>query len=293
MDLTYFIQNKNDLEPALKSGIYCVQQKHLPTQFQAFRCGLAGRPKDSATSVTTNEGNFQARFAMYLSAGWLPTDGIVHAVLTVPRRAQLGFAERVMPEQVEGDNREPYQLLHMGKSLVAVREQQYHQLLVRYGMERLGMPGTEESRRRGEFFRGPLSTVLRSLKEIGTGDLWTFKSNTSYEKVELRRRGIKPIEPEQVALRQSPRLYGVSPLLAQLLTEGDQVTTQAVAKLKDVVVVHPTPAIRKSPQLANEEPITIAMTPAQLARQKRRDKTTNAALAQIAQIRRSPRLAAL
>ena len=106
MDLTHFIQNRGAIEPALKAGIYCVQQKHLPTQFQSFRCGLAGRPKDSATSVTTNEGSFQARFAMYLSAGWLPTDGVVHAVLTVPRRAQLGFAERVMPQKEEGDNRD-------------------------------------------------------------------------------------------------------------------------------------------------------------------------------------------
>ena len=123
MDFTYFIQHKNEIEPALKAGLYCVMQSHIPESMQAFRCGLAGKPVDSATQFKSAEGNFSSRFATYLNY-WLPTNAKVYAVLTVPRRTQLGFAERVMPERVEGDNREDYQLLHLATSLIQVRERQ-------------------------------------------------------------------------------------------------------------------------------------------------------------------------
>ena len=114
MDFTYFIQNKDKIEVAEKGGLYAVMQSHIPKQLQAFRCGLAGKPVDSATQFKTAQGSFSSRFAQYLNY-WMPTDAKVHAVLTVPRRSIMGFAERVMPAIIEGDNREPFQLLHLGK----------------------------------------------------------------------------------------------------------------------------------------------------------------------------------
>ena len=48
MDFTHFIANQETIEPALKSGLYIVQQSHLPLNLQAFRCGLAGKPSDAA-----------------------------------------------------------------------------------------------------------------------------------------------------------------------------------------------------------------------------------------------------
>ena len=44
--------------------------------------------------------------------------------------------------------------LHMGQTLIQIREKQFHHLLVKYGMRRLGLPGTIESRKRSEFFTG-------------------------------------------------------------------------------------------------------------------------------------------
>ena len=174
MDFTYFIQNKEKIEAAQKPGLYCIMQSHIPKHLQAYRCGLSGKPVDSATQFKSAEGNFASRFAQYLNY-FMPTDAKVFACLTVPRRSIQGFAQRVMPQSIEGDNREPYQLLHLGQTLIQIREKQYHQLLVKYGMNRLGMPGTEESRKRGEFFRGPLETCIKALKEIGTGDLYMVR----------------------------------------------------------------------------------------------------------------------
>ena len=48
MDFTHFIAHQDEIEPALKSGLYIVQQSHLPLNLQAFRCGLAGKPSDAA-----------------------------------------------------------------------------------------------------------------------------------------------------------------------------------------------------------------------------------------------------
>ena len=180
MDFTFFIQNKDRIECGEKPGLYCVMQSHIPKEYQAYRCGLAGRNVDSATQFQTKQGNFASRFAIYLSAGFLPTNAKVFACLTVPRRQIQGFAERVMPERQEGDNREEYARMHMGGTLIQIREKQYHSNLVRLGMTRLGMPGTEESRKRSEFFRGPLELAVRALKEIGTGDLYLFQNNDIY-----------------------------------------------------------------------------------------------------------------
>ena len=145
-------------------------QSNVTPRLQAFRCGLAGKPVDSAAQFKSAEGSFKSRFSQYLNY-WRPERNAakVHAVLTVPRRSIMGFAERVMPAIIEGDNLEPFQLLHLGKTLIEIRERQYHQLLVKYGMNRLGMPGTEESRKRGEFFRGPLETCIKALKENRDG----------------------------------------------------------------------------------------------------------------------------
>ena len=98
MDLTYFIQNKERIEVAEKVGLYCASQSHIPPQFQAFRCGLAGRNAgDADLMFRSAEGNFARRMATYLSAGWLPTDGKIWAALTVPRRKITGFSERWRP----------------------------------------------------------------------------------------------------------------------------------------------------------------------------------------------------
>ena len=250
MDFTYFIQNKEKIEAAQKAGLYAVMQSHIPKHLQAYRCGLAGKPVDSATKFKSAEGNFASRFATYLNY-YMPTDAKVFACLTVPRRSIQGFAQRVMPEQQEGDNREPYQLLHLGQSLIQIREKQYHQLLVKFGMNRLGLPGTEESRKRGEFFRGPLDTVIKALKGIGTGDLYLFESNdiSKIKKIELRKRGVSII-PDQVELRSSPRFSAAEDLIEQMMTDAP--TQRAMAKLsqiRPVTTPETNTTIRRSPRL--------------------------------------------
>ena len=68
------------------------------------------------------------------------------------------------------------------------------------------MPGTEESRKRSEFFRGSLDLVIKALKQIGTGDLYLFQNNdiNKIEKITLKKRGVT-LTPDQVELRTSPR----------------------------------------------------------------------------------------
>ena len=286
MDFTYFIQNKEKIEVAEKAGLYAIMQSHIPKNLQAFRCGLAGKPVDSATQFKSAEGNFSSRFAQYLNY-WMPTDAKVYACLTVPRRSIMGFAQRVMPEQQEGDNREPYQLLHMGKTLIEIREKQYHQLLVKYGMNRLGMPGTEESRKRGEFFRGPLETCIKALKEIGTGNLYLFESNdiSKIKKIELRKRGVN-ITPDQVALRSSPRFSAAEDLIEQMMTDAP--TQRAMAKLADIrPVTTPETTTRRSPRL---EGLDIIIDGTELDALRKNPKRAVATVQQLARIRRSPRL---
>jgi hypothetical protein len=86
MDLTFFIQHKEEIEVALKSGLYLIQQSHLPEKHQAFRCGLAGKPADFATrAFQSQQSSFSSRFANYLNY-WLPTDAKVYGTTCDPRR---------------------------------------------------------------------------------------------------------------------------------------------------------------------------------------------------------------
>ena len=81
-DLIKFITNKDLFEAAGKPGLYAIMQNNLPPGRQWLRCGLAGKPRDSATDVTVKEGNFASRFSTYIGY-WLPTSGKVFACLTV------------------------------------------------------------------------------------------------------------------------------------------------------------------------------------------------------------------
>ena len=68
MDFIDFIENKNGrLEMTEKAGLYCVMQSNIPKHLQAYRCGLAGKPVDSATKFKSGEGSFKSRFAQYLN----------------------------------------------------------------------------------------------------------------------------------------------------------------------------------------------------------------------------------
>ena len=283
MDFTYFIQNKQKIEVAEKPGLYCVMQSHLPKDKQAYRCGLAGKPVDSATQFKSAEGNFSSRLATYLNY-YLTTDAKIYACLTVPRKSVLGFAERVMPERQEGDNREEYARMHMGQTLIQIREKQYHQNLVRLGMQRLGMPGTEESRKRSEFFRGPLDTCIKALKEIGTGDLFLFQNNNinQIQKISLKKRGVT-ISPNQVELRTSPRFSASEELIKQMMK--DTPTQRAVAKLAALKTVTTPQTTRKSPRL-----LEVVMDGGQLDSLRRDRKRATATFQKIAQVRKSPRL---
>ena len=286
MDFIDFINNQDGrLEMTEKAGLYCVMQSNIPKHLSAFRCGLAGRPIDSATQFKSTEGSFKSRFLQYLNY-WRPERNAakVFAVLTVPRKTIMGFAERVMPEQQEGDNREPYQLLHLGKTLIEIRERQYHQLLVKYGMKRLGMSGTQETRKRGEFFRGSLETCIRALKGIGTGDLYLFKDNNEVEKITLKKRGVT-INPDQVALRSSPRFSAAEDLIEQMMT--DTPTQRAMAKLSQIRLSTPETNIRRSPRL---ERLEIVMDGSELDALRKQPRRAVATVQQLARIRRSPRL---
>lgn len=228
MDFTHFIANKDSIEPALKSGLYIIQQSHLPEKYQAKRCGLAGRPADFATrAFQSQQSNFASRFATYLNY-WLPTDAKVYACLTVPRRTTAGFSDRILTERVEGDNREDYAREY--RTLIEVREKQFHNLLKSYGMERLGLPGVIEERKRSEFFRGPLATAKRALKAIGVGEYFEFPSNNiaDIRKITLTRGD--DIQTQAVKLRESPRLVADRETVEKL-AQNDEATVRAVEKV--------------------------------------------------------------
>ena len=79
MEFTHFIANQESIEPALKLGLYIVQQSQLPKDVQAFRCGLAGKPSDAAQQAFQGkQSSFASRFATYLNY-WLPTNAKVFA----------------------------------------------------------------------------------------------------------------------------------------------------------------------------------------------------------------------
>ena len=189
-----------------------------------------------------------------------------------------------MPEKMEGDNREEYQRLHMGSTLIQIREKQYHQNLVRLGMQRLGMPGTEESRKRSEFFRGSLDLVIKALKQIGTGDLYLFQNNdiNKIEKITLKKRGVT-LTPDQVELRTSPRFTAAEEVINQMMT--DTPTQRAVSRLAQLTP-QTTPQ-RKSPRI---EGLEVVMDGDQLDSLRKNRKRAAAIFQQIAQVRKSPRL---
>lgn len=281
MDFTYFIQYKRFIEPAEKSGLYIVSQSHLPGQFQAFRCGLAGKPVDSATQFKSEPGNFASRFAKYLNY-WLPTDGKVHAILTVPRQSSLtGFTTKVMPQRQPGDNRPDYAIAQGAKTLIEIREKQFHQLLIRYGMMRLGMPGTLDANKRSEFFKGSLSTAIRALKSVGVGDLYTFGGNNTLQITKQTLKRGDEIDTSQVALRTSPRLI-VSSKIADALQAGDGPTSRAIQRLGQI-----------TPTASAAQPL-IFQASTNTVNQASRDRRVTRAMSRLQQVRRrSPRLAAI
>ena len=285
MDFTHFIAHQDEIEPALKSGLYIVQQSHLPLNLQAFRSGLAGKPSDAAQrAFQGKQSSFSSRFATYLNY-WLPTNAKVFACLTVPRRIRAGFSDRVLNEREEGDNREDYAREY--QTLIQVREAQFHSLLLRYGMQRMGLPGTEEERKRSEFFKGSLVQAKRALKAIGRGDFFEFDSNdiTKMRKQTLTRGD--EIETTQVKLRESPRLVANRETV-ELLAQNDPPTVQAIDKVSQ--------AVRKSPRLStpgNSTPLTVTLREDDLERLRNGDEMVARAITRlrdIQQVRRSGRL---
>ena len=290
MDFTHFIENKDhpDLSIALKSGLYIVQQSHLPKQYQAFRCGLVAKPSYSEYAAQRafqgKQSSFSSRFATYLNY-WLPTNAKVFACLTVPRRIRAGFSDRVLNEREEGDNREDYAREY--QTLIQVREAQFHSLLLRYGMQRMGLPGTEEERKRSEFFKGSLVQAKRALKAIGRGDFFEFDSNdiSKIRKQTLTRSD--EIETTQVKLRESPRLVANKETV-ELLAQNDPPTVQAIEKVSQ--------AVRKSPRLntsGSSTPLTVTLREDDLERLRNGDQTVARAITRlrdIQQVRRSGRL---
>lgn len=238
MDLTFFIKNKSQIEVAEKRGLYLVMQSHVPVQFQAYRAGLAGRDVDDPAYRST-EGNFAARFAGYLSSGWLPTDGKVFACLTVKR------GRVVEPKSTK----EGYRRMDDARLLIAVLEQRYHAKLVALGAKRLGMPGTAENRIKGEFFKVPFQNALKALKSIGQGDFYRFYNNniSSITKQTLSRE--EEDETEQIPRRESPRLL-VNNETANAIQNGDKGLARSMEKVGGMTV-------RKSPRLA-KKPIVFA-----------------------------------
>ena len=107
-------------------------------------------------------------------------------------------------------------------------------------MQRLGLPGTEEERKRSEFFKGSLVQAKRALKAIGRGDFFEFDSNdiSKIRKQTLTRSD--EIETTQVKLRESPRLVANKETV-ELLAQNDPPTVQAIDKVSQ--------AVRKSPRL--------------------------------------------
>ena len=285
MDFTHFIANQDRIEPALKSGLYIVAQSHLPLNNQAFRCGLAGKPSDAAQrAFQGKQSSFSSRFATYLNY-WLPTNAKVFAVLTVPRRIRAGFSDRILSERREGDGREDYAREY--QTLIQVREAQFHSLLLRYDMHRMGLPGTEEERKRSEFFKGSLAEAKRALKAIGRGDYFEFESNDiSKMRKQTLTRGDE-IETTQVKLRESPRLLA-SKETVELLAQNDPPTVQAFEKVSQ--------AVRQSPRLNKSDsptPLTVTLRDDDLERLRNGDATIARAITRLRDIRpvrRSERL---
>lgn len=314
MDFLTFLEKKDEIECSGMTGLYCIKQNYLPPQYQAVRAGLAGKPVDSATQYKSAEGTFLSRFSTYMNY-FMPTSFTIFAVLTVPRVAYQGFAERVMPPVAEGDNREDYARLHLAKTLIQIREAQYHQLLLRFGAKRLGLPNTAEERKRGEFFKTDPSTCIRAMRTIGTGDLYIFKGDDveQIEKITLKKRGIETIEPQQVPLRKNPQRKGrpgnedddLSDTFSISELDDDEddlpLTVRADRQTVNQIINDPAAARavaqlqqvrRKSPRLAGDEPIVVGMNTTQLDRLRNSSPRMQRAVQALQQVRRSPRLTA-
>jgi len=282
MDFTHFIANQDQIEPALKSGLYIVQQSHLPRDYQAFRCGLAGKPSDAAQQAFQGkQSSFATRFASYLNY-WLPTNAKVFACLTVPRRIRAGFSDRILSERQEGDNREDF--AREFQTLIQVREKQFHNLLSRYGMERMGLPGTLEERKRSEFFRGSLASAKRALKAIGRGEFYEFDSNdVSKIRKQVLTRGDE-IETQMIRLRETPRLKAQRDTIDKL-ADNDPQTVRAIDKVAKA---------RRSPRFTPDvTPMTVTMREKDLERLRNGDAVIAQAMTKLRDVRpvrRSDRL---
>lgn len=282
MDFTEFIAKQDEIEPAQKSGLYIVMQSHLPKQFQAFRCGLAGKPSDAAIKAFQGkQSSFASRFATYLNY-WLTTNAKVFACLTVPRRIKAGFSDRVLSDRAEGDAREDYAREY--QTLIQVREAQFHRLLVSYGMERLGLPGTAEEKKRSEFFRGPLSIAMKALRTIGRGDLFTFVNNDVSKITKQTLTKGDEIETQMVKLRETPRLKAQRETIEKL-AQNDPPTVRALAKVGRTQ--------RRAPSTGTSTPMTISLNEDDLDRLRNGDDVIARAITRLRDLeplRRSDRL---
>ena len=154
-------------------------------------------------------------------------------------------------------------------------------------MQRMGLPGTQEERKRAEFFNGSLAQAKRALKAIGRGDFFEFDSNdiTKMRKQTLTRGD--EIETTQVKLRESPRLVANRETV-ELLAQNDPPTVQAIDKVSQ--------AVRKSPRLStsgNSTPLTVTLREDDLERLRNGDEMVARAITRlrdIQQVRRSGRL---
>ena len=136
-------------------------------------------------------------------------------------------------------------------------------------------------KRRSEFFRGNLDKVIKSLKAIGTGDLYLFTSNNikTIKKIKLRRFDDETAT-KQIKLRESPRLLEVqaaTPIVEALAT-GDSATTKALNKLREVTL--------RDERRQNRE----ALRQNALVLETRNKNLTAQQINSLQQIRRSPRL---
>jgi len=284
MDFTTFIAQKDEIEPALKSGLYIVQQSHLPKQYQAFRMGLAGKTVDSSATgdmgYKAKQASFSSRFGQYLNY-FLPTNAQVYACLTVPRRINLGFASRVLNERNPNDGREDYALGY--KTLIASREAQLHKFALAEGMSRLGMPGTAEEKKRSEFFKGTLAQAKAAMKRVGVGTMYEFTSNSIASIKKTNLKGGQSIEETMVKLRETPRLAAARATLDQL-SSGDTDLAAAIMKAG---------AVRRSSRLSSgtSTPLTVEMSERDLGRL--RSGAMNETITRLARktpLRRSARL---
>ena len=114
-----------------------------------------------------------------------------------------------------------------------------------------------------------------------------FKDNNEVEKITLKKRGVT-INPDQVALRSSPRFNAAEDLINQMLTDAP--TQRAVAKLAQIrPVTTSETTTRRSPRLEGLDIIidgteldalrntlrrAIARAPRRAARRRRESATT-------------------